>query len=209
MKTISYLLVSALVASNYLTAVAAEPPAKASGKRIAMVRVGDVGRKLFDRVAKHVEQNAAVPVRILPPRASKETKLEKLEEALAKLKEADDVCLLAVAAVPTNVVLHGFVYDKNGVGIVNVTLLAAGKPGGPDAAEQFNRRVEAEVLCVLGLVLGLKPCPFPRCCMFTDVADPAYNEKARDYCPPCHGKLENLLTQRGVKFEGQGKPESP
>ena len=81
----------------------------------------------------------------------------------------------------------------NGVVVVNLKALKLDDMTTPVARETYARRVEKLAVAGVAMQLGMPPCPFPRCALYQHETVQDLDEKARGLCPPCMGKLPEVI----------------
>lgn len=177
------------------TAVPA-PEAPSVVKSIAIVTLGgDVNPELLARAVNFVVDNCRVPVKsrkVDPPAAV------DAAAALAALKAADEDLLIALVTAPV-VPLEACVavYPEVGVATVNLTPLIPAAKMGTMPGEGMCRRVDRETMRALGTLLALSECPNPTCALSKHESIKFLDMKGRNFCPPCQGRAEHALRERG------------
>ncbi len=81
----------------------------------------------------------------------------------------------------------------NGIVVVDLKALKLADMTTPVAQETYARRVEKLAVAGVALQLGMLPCPFPRCALYQHETVQELDEKARGLCPPCMGKLPEVI----------------
>ena len=191
------LLVVALAFTR--TVAAAETGSKpAASKGVAVVFVGLDDKALADQVVAFMATNLRCPVRQLPTITQIEKDPGKEAEALSKRMEVQDGMLIALFNVPEKVSFAGGTFQTKNVAMVNIRHLRPEPLDGELAQQTYLWRVEKESMRAVALLAGAQDCPFPRCAIFAAKNDPELDRKARNFCPPCYGKVESLLKARGI-----------
>jgi len=75
---------------------------------------------------------------------------------------------------------------------------AGGKLCRLDSKERAS--VRRRVMLALLPKMGMVECPWPRCVLFKDHEGPRTEELGTHLCPPCQGRLEKHLRERGIKL---------
>lgn len=174
--------------------VPAEPSVVRS---IAIVTLGEVSPELMARAVNFVADNCRVPVhsrKVEAPTA--DVVLDAA--ALAALKAADEDLLIALVTAPV-VPLEACVavYPEVGVATVNLTPLIPAAKMGTMPGEGMCRRVDRETMRALGTLLALSECPNPTCALSKHESIKFLDMKGRNFCPPCQGRAEHALRERG------------
>ena len=86
-------------------------------------------------------------------------------------------------------------FGTNAVVVVNLKALKLDDMTTPVARETYARRVEKLAVEGVAMQLGMTPCPFPRCALYQHETVQELDEKARGLCPPCMGKLPEVITR--------------
>lgn len=173
---------------------------------IAMLTIGKVAPELQHSVKNYIEDQygVAVTVREAVPTAPDDLKV--LKRILADQIRPTDACLLALSALPA-VKHQGIVYKEDRLGIVNVSALKPDGEGASSEAELFGRRADKESLRAVALMMGVAPCPFPRCALVVHQNDEQLDFKSRNPCPPCLKTVREKLEGMGLKLTGDSPPK--
>lgn len=181
-------------------------------KVIAIVGIGQIEEQLLERVSDFVGKNYWCRVRTTTHRTSFKKTLNEEAKEITKLVRKDDICLLALVSIPGNEKFWGKLYKSLNVGLLNISALRPDKLDSDKQREKYARRVEKESMRVIGLLLGLETCPFPRCALSIARTEQELDAKGRNLCPPCRIKAEKILKEMGVtlisrRFVPPSKPE--
>ncbi len=167
---------------------------------VALINVGKVDNKLFDRVKSYVEEQYKVNVVVYSP----VIKAPKDKPALKKLLTANikstDICLVALANL-NDIEKQGVMYSDVRCGAINVAALQPGKDIKGDKTEILGRRCEKETLRAIAFLIGIPPCPSLRCALYQNKNNKELDMKSRNPCPPCLEKIEKKLAADGLKLK--------
>ncbi len=185
---------------NMSVGVPAPANAPPSAMGFAVMAVGNVETTLVKRVAHHLESTLWVPTRVFPPPPDLVTGLTpERVKALATHRRFNDVCLVILANAPQTAFPAEFILKEQSLACLNTASLRSGSP--TDRPEDpFARRVEKETIRLVATLLGMPPCPMPLCALCTAEDEEHLDAKGRTPCPPCLGKLEDILRARGIKL---------
>lgn len=194
-------LLAAIVLLQAWPAAAAENekrPNEAPG--VVLVGIAQLDKALLVRVRDYLAETFACPVRteIRPNLVMKDPTKQGME--LAKLLKEGDVALVAWMNVPQDVKFREALFISKSVGILNVWAMRPKMLGEIDEHEQYAQRLEKESVRVTGSLLGLSPCPMPRCALCRTTTERALDEKGRNLCPPCRGKALRVLETKGISL---------
>jgi hypothetical protein len=70
---------------------------------------------------------------------------------------------------------------------------------GSDGAVVFQQLVNKEAMRAIGLMLGMNPCMFPRCCLYPAENTSDLLDKGQNYCPPCSVHAEAAQKKYSLK----------
>ena len=166
---------------------------------ISLLTVGNVDSALRDRVVSYVKEQYGVAPGIREPINKAPGTLEALKQVLVKHVQPEDACLLALCDIPA-IEHEGMVFKEERCGAINVSALTPGKDV-LDRDEVLGRRVEKESLRAVALMVGMPPCPFPRCALKAHGNDQELDFKSRNPCPPCLEKIRVRLQKMGLVHE--------
>ena len=194
-KAIRCLVASVLVLS--LTApFAFSQQAEAPQKTLAIVFGSSVPSQIVARVVDFINVELSVKLDVKPVLTNTYSGFEKLTHSLSRdMNPNRRLCLLAVVAPSWDSKQQGAVYEPMHIGILNINALTVLSDDEVPFTrqEQFERRVEKESLRAMALLCGLKPCPFPQCCLYEHRNEQELDRKSRNPCPPCHSKAMDAL----------------
>ena len=186
-----------------LAPVESEAAAPSDGARSIVILAGaGVEESIAQATATYVQRNWATRVRMARAESA-ETQPGPHDACLLILVRepaADPDPLDSVRIAGRKAVLNVAAFEKEGV-------------MSPDKPEVFQRLVNKEAMRAIGLMLGMKPCPFPQCGLYKaeNLAELQY--KGQNYCPPCWEKSLEALKNNGLEYrppslKRPAKPES-
>ncbi len=169
--------------------------AKAKPSGILLTVAGRVDPSIADAVKKQLAKRIGVPVRVKQVALPAGATVAKALPLVQRSMRPEDMCAVCLGG-------QEFSWPRFSV-MSNESVAMIGVPAlKPVDAEKLDyvwmRRVRKESARAVGLMLGLKDCPFPRCALLNTVNDTQLDRKGDSPCPPCAVKLEALLKQRGV-----------
>ncbi len=165
---------------------------------IAIVWAGPTNTVLFSSVNDFVGANYRCPLHIKPAQGALKDWSDGSISNLTSLVEPSDICLLVLAAMPTDSTLVEQISKHRNLALLNVTALAPKKTDKNPQPEKYLRRVEKESMRMVGELLGLSVCPFPRCALSITLTDRELDDKGLNLCPPCDLKAQQVLLKDGV-----------
>lgn len=175
--TISLIATVAFCAAT-LGAVAAE-------RSIGLIGLGDVTPEELQAVQAHMEIYLPVPVEILEPRAPLGAEsLEAEAAALVELVEGRYGVVGIVSAAP-EVESFGLFLPAERTAVINETAL------GQEPDKRLPRFKKEGMRCA-GLLLGLRPGPDTRCCMYHYMDLAGLDHKGGNFSPPLLVQLMNM-----------------
>ncbi len=198
---LTFVTVFILATIPALLAAQVSGPPPLPPKRIDIVFGGPVDSQLVSRVTEFIETELTVNLVARTPLTDLKDGFDELtKELAATVNASSEICLLAVVAAPWKSQRQGSVYEPLHVGILNISALTVTSDDDTPLSrkEQFERRVEKEALRAMALLCGLKPCPFPQCCLYEHQNEQELDRKARNLCPPCHSKAMDALRKASV-----------
>jgi len=172
---------------------------------IALTTVGAVDKALVNQVRAYAGEQYRVEVALLPG-IEEDGSPDQIKKTLIGAVRPRDACVLALAELP-EMEHQGMVYMQDRVGIVNVAALRRAGKEAPDAAT-LTRRVESESMRAIALMVGVEPCPFPRCALKQHRSAEELDRKSRNPCPPCIMKVHEKMDALGILLPEE-KPEAP
>ena len=121
---------------------------------------------------------------------------------LANTLRTNDLALVALINIPEKVDLREAIVVSKRTALINVWSL---RPATYDDSgrERHLRRVETETMGAVARLLGLPPCPFPRCALSEWKTEAELDLKSRNLCPPCGDKAERIINLRGAALPAQ------
>jgi len=172
---------------------------------IAVTTIGKVDKAVVEQVRAYAGEQYRLRVDLLPG-IDGAAVVEQAKERLVGVIRPRDACLLALAELP-DLKHQGMVFMKERCGIVNVAALRRAGEEKPDTAT-LMRRVESESMRAIALMVGVEPCPFPRCALRQHQSAEELDRKSRNPCPPCITKVHDKLAELGILLPKE-KPEAP
>jgi len=176
------------------------PEVSKGEKAIAVVSIGQFDTNLFDRVTRFVGDNYYCSIRAKPNQNTIQKSPEEGAQDLEKLIGPDDICLLGLVNIHQDVKFFEAVFQSRKVALLNIRALRPDNMKNDTAMEKYARRVEKESMRLIGQLIGLNPCPFPRCALYIAASEQELDAKSRNLCPPCQGKAAELLRAKGVRL---------
>jgi predicted Zn-dependent protease len=162
----------------------------------------DVDKQTTADAEKWIEKNIYPPidVQVVELKYKKDfSDKTVLFKELDKMKKNQFAIVALVQETPKGVSISNSVNVAGSAGIVYVgpymTKYAKENP----ELELYKWRVNKESLKAAALAMGLKKCPFPRCCLSPDYDDARIDEKGRNLCPPCWKKMYELMKSKGIE----------
>ena len=67
---------------------------------------------------------------------------------------------------------------------------------------RYSNRVSKETIRGIAMAAGLELCPFFRCALMANESERDLDTKSLNCCPPCQGKLNDAIQQRGLPPSG-------
>lgn len=123
-------------------------------------------------------------------------------EALASVRPEQAVCVIGLIKYVSDLETFGAVVPESRSGVINVAALAEG--AGEDS-DLLAKRVSKEAVNAALLLNGLKPCPNPRCALFTCADVAGIDQKGFGACPPCLYRYLDNVKERGMTVRPLGQ----
>ena len=179
----------------------------AEDKAIVIGGAGGVDTALLERVRAFVAESCMVPIRSATMQELPQGDAKTQADAIGKVVGPGAVCTVLLADLADG--SADSVMEGSSIGIVNIgRLRSADKPADTDEAkEAFARLVDKNTMRMVGRLIGLPLCPFPRCAMLDDDSPEMLELRSRNFCPPCQGKAEELLSAKGFVLSYEGPAE--
>lgn len=219
MKRIVFRLLLAVACAYALCGFAGEADAGKEpdqAKSIVLATFGHSDTGMTRRVATYVARECGVPVHVLPHRMKIAATLAKQQDVLTSMLKGENLCMVALMDVPGETNFVESVSLTNRIALINAAML---KTEGDDArsSEVYGRRLEKRAMNAVGSMLGLPPCPNPRCAMSPHRTFRELDAHGRNYCPPCQFRTQQSLIAKGVDLSKSrslltppaGTPKSP
>jgi len=168
---------------------------------LTLVRVGKVDKKTVKYAKTWIEKSIYPPISVNVTKIRYSKKFADKSILFAKLKKMnkDNMAIVAlVEETPAGISISNSVNIADNAGIVYVTPYMTKYAKDNPKLELYKWRVNKETLKASALALGLKKCPFPRCCLSPDYDDARIDEKGRNLCPPCWEKMYKLMRSKGI-----------
>jgi len=168
---------------------------------LTLVRVGKVNKKEVEDAKAWIEKSIYPPISVNVKTLKYSKKFEDKSALFAELKKMNKDNLAIVALVeetPTGISISNSVNVADNTGIVYVKPYMTEYAKDNPKLELYKWRINKETLKASALALGLKKCPFPRCCLSPDYDDARIDEKGRNLCPPCWKRMYDLMKSKGI-----------
>jgi predicted Zn-dependent protease len=152
---------------------------------------------LLVEVVHHIAGETSQHVRLL----SEDTELKMSPEKQArdisqKLEKRDLLAIVLLNFPEDKATFRSAYFPRERVALIDVGWLRqTGEPGQELDEVRLRSRFMKEALRALGKLLGMKDCPFPRCCMQLSSTYIELDSKAMDFCPPCQAVAESALAE--------------
>ena len=184
----------------------AADPAVSANQRIGLVNVGGFDEPLFGQIADHIAKQLLTTPKVLAPRdlVGADTIIAESSN-LSTLVTGDVACVIGIAMLPDSIKQHGAVDPESRTAIVNANGL---KPLVYDE-EHFGRRLEKEVIRCAGILMGMKPCPNPRCALHQYRNEKGLDAKGRNFCPPCASRFRKIQAESNLNRRTQSSNGPP
>lgn len=164
----------------------------AGEKSIAVINAAGLPAPLVESIRAHAERELYVPVTARTADVLTGDDLKGIGKSAAKLKTADDVCLIVLAAAATNATLHATTLTNEQVAVINVTALKSAD----DVAN--TRRLQRWALRGAAFLLDLKPDPDPHCVMHDYVTLADLDKLGLNFSPPWGDQFRKAAAARGL-----------
>jgi len=168
---------------------------------LTLVRVGKVDKKTVEDAKTWIEKSIYPPITVNAKSIKYSKKFADKSVLFAELKKMnkDNMAIVAlVKETPAGISISNSVNVADNTGIVYVKPYMTEYAKNNPKLELYKWRVNKETLKASALALGLKKCPFPRCCLSPDYDDARIDEKGRNLCPPCWKKMYDLMKSKGI-----------
>jgi predicted Zn-dependent protease len=169
---------------------------------LTLVRVGKVDKKTAEDAKAWIEKSIYPPISVNIKKVKYSKKFADKSVLFGELKKINRDNLAIVALVeetPAGISISNSVNVADSTGIVYLKPYMTEYAKENPKLELYKWRVNKQVLKAAALALGLKKCPFPRCCLSPDYDDARIDEKGRNLCPPCWNKMYDLMKSKGIK----------
>lgn len=179
-------------------------------KRIVLVRGDSVDKVIFEHTVLFMRRNISAVVEVAQcPEGLTKLPAAKQFASLQGLLDKDDLCAVALAREPGSIAERILLTRETRSGVVNISRLQLEIVDQEKDTERLARLIDKETLRTIGYILGLSQCLNPHCAMSGYKLKPG-DRFGRNYCPPCHIRMEKRLgVEGGPKKTHTGpKPES-
>lgn len=175
----------------------------AGEKSIAVINAAGLPAPLVEAIRAHAERELYVPVTARDTEPLTGDDLKLVGESAARLKTADDVCLVVLAAPATDATRHATTLTHEQVAVINVTALKA------DDDVTNTRRLQRWTLRGAGFLLGLAADPDPHCVMhdYATLAD--LDKMGLNFSPPWGDQFRRAAAARGLAVRPLFTPRPP
>ena len=176
-------------------------------KSIAVVVVGAPASNLQARICRHIAEECDWATRqiLLPPKLAQSPEYQAI--MISKKLNPDDLGAVALLNIPnSDATFRSGVFSSAKVGLLDLGWLRVGPNGSRISEAVFRLRVRKESLRLVGLLLGLRDCPYPRCCMRLCDGYRELDKKGTDFCPPCQIVAERALGATGTRLRNSVAP---
>ena len=198
------LLVAMVAHADDRSTTTNSPPSVPSASAV-LVSVGDINPALLKRISVHISNECKIPVRIAERSLTLAGSVAQQAKAIASLR-SPDIWAIGLIHAPEHVAtFQSGVFSSLGVTLFNVDLLRGAEQEEPLWSEAHQRRVIKQTMRSWGLLMGLKNCPNPRCCLKHCRSLHEVDSKGADFCPPCQRSVDAVI--RALK-RGDGKSSS-
>jgi predicted Zn-dependent protease len=171
--------------------------------KIAVMMIGVQDEELLRLVSEHLSGNLGLAVRN-PQHTNviKAGKPQEHAEELARLLEPTDIGLVALMNIPEKTQFRQAAFLSQKVALLNIWALRPKDVSDKKQMYHYSWRVRKEAIRVMGLLLGLTDCVFPRCAMHPAGTQEQVDKKGCNLCPPCYHRTRKYLWAKGVKLPG-------
>jgi hypothetical protein len=159
-----------------------------------LVAVGDVSNELRLRVVSHLEESLFCRVSSSTSHVSLAGSPLLLREAIEPMTGQSVFGVVAIVNSETNAAYEHAIELSDRMAFVVIQRLYGQTGDARDPAEIMARNVEREACFAGARLLGMPPCPMPLCALCENPED-----KGRNLCPPCQGKLKELLQSKSIE----------
>jgi predicted Zn-dependent protease len=192
----NYCLLFNLLAFSVVSGAHAEtnaPNPSTAPSNIVVIVLGDPF-PLAEKVAAHIGFECEWPARCEHRDCTIRSSAQAQVKAIVAEMKPSDLCVLALINKSKHESLfRSAQFCKEGVALLAVDPLRQNEAGEQVSSSVLESRVKKESMRALGLLFGLRDCPWPRCCMLPSETDAQLDSKGQDFCPPCQAKLERIL----------------
>ena len=167
-------------------------------RTIAVVGTPVVAAETIETTAAYVKAQWRTHVRAGRVRSADHAQPEENDVCLLILDRADAAALDPIASLAVE-------EDR---AVLNVAAFQPTEVVGEGPAAGFQPLVNKEAMRGIGLMLGMEPCPFPRCALHAADSLQDLRNKGQNYCPPCQMKSEEALQRHNLE-RGVRTPPTP
>ena len=187
---LAFLLASSLAGAQ-------EPAAR---RPIMLMKAGEIGQPLVDRLKQWVETELALPLPVAESLEPDDTSLEASAAAAAARLAPEDLGAIVLNTRAGGEEPHGIYRPDLRVVVINVTDMREGAD-----EETLARRLERQVIRGVGVLLGLSWSPNPESAMaaYTTLAE--LDQMGRNLDPPWLIKLQERARDLGLPLD----PDNP
>lgn len=173
-----------------------------SGPGIVIAATSGCDEKLVTRVRAFTEESYSCPTRVEAIKKMPDaTSPKELEQALkASCFGKNDIVLLILINTPGSAAITEDTGAIANVALLNLAMLRpSGTASEESSAEDYARNAERASVRLVALALGMKPCPWPRCALYTPRPETDVGIRGRNLCPPCRMAAIEVIRSKGIK----------
>lgn len=189
-RTAAYLILIPLASAVVLRAESLP-----SSKSVAIGNFCGLDTVLIEQLRHHAESQLHVPVRSFDKEDTGIKEITKDGPSLAKYKNENDVCLIALVSSARDSQLHAYYLTNANLAIVNVSALRSDDP-----MRQLHR-LQKQVMRGAGVMFGLKSDPDPHCVMHDYVTLADLDNIGTNFSPPWLDMFLDAARRRGLTVQ--------
>lgn len=160
---------------------------------LAVQSVGLEDDAMVDRIARHMQQNLWVKVRVKSGVDLASTSLRDVTEQVAKEKAEDEVAIVALTGGLES--KHDFVLNTN---VMVMAIDVSGLEEGSADRETFGRRVDKVTMFGISRLFGMPPSPDPHCASHGYQTRLQLDTLGRNYNPPSMQQWDAAAKDKGL-----------
>lgn len=172
-------------------------------KHVLILNGAGIDSVSLERIREYAEANLYVPVIATNGAPVRGSDLRAIGEALRKVRNDSDTCLVALVTPDKETPLHAVMLTNAMVTVVNVEAMKT------DDGVKYVRRLQRQVMRGSAFLFGIGPDPDPHCVMHDYRTLDDLDKMGLNFSPPWGEMFRKAAAARGMEVRPLSRPRPP